>query len=356
MRGVLARVKGLLGDGVRAKDMAIVVRDEQLYGPVLLDVAWEFDVPLRALYAIPMQGTRLGSWVRSLLETVNAGLPFEATARLLNHPLCGLFSSTGLPPEIWAKARATHPDSIAAWATLGVDLSILSWPATDRRDNWVQRLQNVLDTFQVRQRAARWAREAVAYYKLQESLVDLSQPEAEILTLERWGAEISQLLAMLTVPAAPGRGGVELHSPISMMGTKYDHVFVLGMGEGMFPQAVSISFPGLITPPSFPIPGPVEIAQREARAFWSLLQAAAGNLTLSYPLVAGRQEILPSPFLGQLGCVGAAPELLPLASLEEARRVYLTSMGAKRGGRPSYSVSLSGLAGGGAPGKWGVTG
>jgi len=340
VRGVLARVKGLLGDGVPAKDIAIVVRDEGLYGPLLLDVAWEFDVPLRALYAIAMPGTRLGSWVRSLLETVNAGLPFEATARLLNHPLCGRFSSTGLPPEVWATARATHPDSIAAWGTLGVDLSILSWPATDRRDNWVQRLQNVLDTFQVRHRAARWAREAVAYYKLQESLVDLSQPEAEILTLERWGAEISQLLAMLTVPAAPGRGGVELHSPVSMMGTKYDHVFVLGMGEGMFPQPVSISFPGLInfkpsppdsSPPRLPIPGPVEMAEREARAFWSLLQAAAGNLTLSYPLVVRRQEIIPSPFLVQLGCVGVAPETMPVASVEEARRVYLTSMGGNKG-------------------------
>ncbi|MGB5634614.1 MAG: hypothetical protein WBM86_17780 [Waterburya sp.] len=38
----------------------------------------------------------------------------------------------------------------------------------------------------------------------------------------------NEILALLTVPAQPGIGGIELHSPTALLGTNYPYVFVLG--------------------------------------------------------------------------------------------------------------------------------
>ena len=70
VRGVLSQVKQLLTDGVAARDIVLVVRDDAAYGPMLLDVAWEYELPVRAFYPVPLTATRLGAWVRLLLEVV----------------------------------------------------------------------------------------------------------------------------------------------------------------------------------------------------------------------------------------------------------------------------------------------
>lgn len=240
VRGILALVKEQLLQKIPSNQIVIVARNEKIYGPIILDIAWEYDLPIRALYSMPLTATRLGNWLETLGQVVSADLPFEQTAKLLIHPLC-----SGLPPECWVRAREMHPSGLKKWqeilqpqgeemvftsqgVDLSVDLSILSWPSQDTRENWVERLRNIFKAFNLRKRAARWAREAVAYYQFQEGLVHLSQPEREILTIEEFIQEISQLMALLMVPASPGRGGVELHTPASLVGTEYKSVFVLG--------------------------------------------------------------------------------------------------------------------------------
>ena len=324
VRGVLARVKALLRQQIAANDIAIVTRDETLYGPTILDVAWEYEVPVRALYAIPLKTTRFGAWMQALGETILAGLPFEPTAKVLAHPLCG-----GLAPEIWSGARKVHPSGLQAWQDIGVDLSLLSWPQKDTRVNWVRRLQDVLSAWNLRRRASRWAKEAVAYYKFLEGLVSMSEPEVEILSLARFVEEISQLLSLLRVPAAPGRGGVELHAPISLTGARYRYVFVLGVAEGLLPAPVRhdpvLDFRDrqVLAESGIPLAGAVEAARQEALSFWALCQAASASLILSYPRLIERNQKLESPYLTKLGLKPAAAPPIPVASIESARKLYL---------------------------------
>lgn len=324
VRGVLAQVKNLLNQGTPANEIVLVARDDTFYGATVLDVAHEYNLPVCALYAVPLIDTRLGAWVQLLLEVIQQKFPFESTAKLLSHPLC-----TGLSASVWIQARQQHPSNLWAWQNLDVNLSLLDWPPEDNRANWVERLQVVLNKFDVRQRSGRWAREILAYYEFLEGLVELAKPEENVISLEEFAQDILGSLALLTVPAQPGRGGVELHTPLSLFGAKFQHVFVLGTVEGILPAPVRDD-PMLdfyerkqLRRHGFNLEDAAQAARREAISFYALLQTPTQHLTFSYPQIIGSQASLPSPYLARLGLKSIAPPPLPIASLEEARRIYL---------------------------------
>ena len=324
VRGVLTQVKILLNQGVAAKDIVLVAKDEQLYGSTLLDTAWEYNLPLRALYEIPLEQTRLGAWLKLLLEVIENNFPFESTAKLLTHPLAGQISG-----EIWAQAREKHPQSLQAWLELGVDLSCLDLPPRNSRHNWLQCLQNILETFEVQQRGKKWAREIVAFYLLQDVLVQLFQPKTEQISKQAFLQEVKQTLVLFSVPIQPGRGGVELHNPSSLFGANYQYVFVLGMAEGIFPTLITndsvLDFFARkqLAKQGFPIETALEIAQREALTFYHLLGVSTKKIVFSYPQLIERKTVLPSPYLDRLQLKPSSLSDLPLASIEEARQVYL---------------------------------
>lgn len=134
-RGTLAQVKALLNADVPAREIAIIARDERTYGPKLIDIAWEYGVPLRVLYSTPLLTTRLGGWITLLLNVLDTSFPFEATAKLLSHPLCSNPDS-----GFWAIARAQHPSGIRQWSEithehLDLDLAALGQVNQSRRRN-----------------------------------------------------------------------------------------------------------------------------------------------------------------------------------------------------------------------------
>lgn len=330
IRGTLAQVKALLKEDVPAKEIAIIARDERAYGPRLIDIAWEYGVPIRALYSTPLLTTRLGTWIALLLEVFDAGFPFEATAKLLSHPLC-----SNPDGEFWAIARAQHPKGFQQWRGiasqhLGIDLSTLAQVnQARRRDTWVDWWQRLFKVFDLRRRCARWARESIAFNTLQEGLVELSKPEAETLSWPAFKQQFEDLLESLNVPAQPGRGGVELHSPASVTGAQYSHLFVMGMADGILPPPVSndvvLDFfeRQQLRKQAIVLPGSSELFRQEALSFYYLLQAATGQITFSYPKLQGRAEQLPSPYLKRLSLQAIAPPQQPIASLEEMRCYYL---------------------------------
>jgi len=148
MRGTLAQVKALLNTGTPARDIAIIARDEVAYGPQLIDIAWEYGVPLRALYDTPLLSTRLGAWLKLLIEVIDTGWPFEATAKLLSHPLC-----SNPDKNFWATVRVQHPVGFQKWQKIArellqIDLSLLKKiHQLARRDSWVEWWQGVFKTF-----------------------------------------------------------------------------------------------------------------------------------------------------------------------------------------------------------------
>ncbi|MDZ7954079.1 PD-(D/E)XK nuclease family protein [Nostoc sp. DedQUE09] len=324
VRGALAQVKNLLSQGTPANEIVLVARDDTFYGPSVLDVAYEYKLPVRALYGVPLNATRLGAWVQLLLEVIQEKFPFELTARLLRHPLCSFLSA-----QVWQEARKQHPSDLLAWQGLGINLSLLDWQYEDTRDNWVERMQDVLNKFNLRQGAGRWAREIVAYYEFQEVLVDLSKPEEEVISFGEFAADVMGSLALVTVPAQPGRGGVELHTPLSLFGAKFRHVFVLGAVEGILPALVQddpiLDFyeRKLLRQQGFEFEDAAQAARREVISFYALLQTPIQSLTFSYPQMIGKEATLPSPYLSRLRLEILQPPPLPVASLEEARQLYL---------------------------------
>lgn len=326
VRGTLAQVKNLLSQGTPANEIVLVARDDTLYGPTVLDVAYEYKLPVRALYGVPLNTTRLGAWVQLLLKVIQEKFPFESTARLLRHPLCSALST-----QVWQEARKQHPSDLLKWQSLGVNLSLLDWQHEDTRANWVERMQDVLNKFNLRQGAGRWAREIVAFYEFQEVLVDLSKPEEEVISLGEFAADVIGSLALVTVPAQPGRGGVELHTPLSLFGAKFQHVFVLGAVEGILPAPVQddpiLDFyeRKLLRQQGFEFEGAAQAARKEVISFYALLQTSTQSLTFSYPQMIGKEATLPSPYLSRLGLEVVQPPFLPVASLEEARQIYLRS-------------------------------
>lgn len=329
VRGVLSQVKSLLVAGVAANEIVLVARDDAFYGPAVTDVAWEYNLPVIALYAVPLITTRVGSWVQLLLEVIQEKFPFESTVKLLSYPLC-----SGLPAEVWLEARKLHPSGIWAWQSLGVNLSLLDWPQQDTRAEWVQRLQDVLNKFDLRCSAERWAREIVAFYKLQEGLIDLAKPEAESISLQDFAQDVIDSLVLLSVPAQPGRGGVELYTPMTLFGAEFKHVFVLGAAEGILPAPVQDD-PVLdfherkqLLSQGFQFEGAAQAARREAISFYALLQTATTTITFSYPQLIGSKASLKSPYLARLRLEPTPPPPGCVASVEEARRIYLRRDGA----------------------------
>ena len=325
IKGVLTQVKILLTQGVLAKDIVLVTQDEQLYGEILSDLAWEYDLPLQVNYEIPLAQTRMGAWLKLLLEVIRDNFPFEATAKLLSHPLVQYMS-----PEIWTKAREKHPEGWKSWQELGVDLSLLDLAQNSySREFWLTKLQEILVTWQVLEKGKAWAKETVAYYKLLESLNQLKQPPKQQLSKQAFLTEIEEILALLTIPSQPGIGGIELHNPSTLLGTKYDHMFILGAREGILPKAITddkiLDFHSRkqLARQGLSVETAIDMAQQETWNFYCLLNVPNHSLTFSYPELCDRNPTLPSSFLTRLGLKSTPAPILPLASVELARQAYL---------------------------------
>lgn len=324
VRATLAAVKRLLLAGTPPEAIAVIARDDAAYGPLALDVAWEYGVPLRALYAVPLRQTRVGAWLDLMLEAASEGCPFEATYRLLHHPL-----SPPCPDALRAEVRRAHPTGAAAWRALGAELPPLSWPAQASRADWLVRLRGLLHQPDLRRRAARWPRELLALRTLAEALPTLLDPPQAALGAAGLRAELSWALDQLGVPAQPGRGGVELHTPLSLFGARYTQVFVLGLVEGVLPAPVSDS-PVVdfherrkLAALGVQLEDAPAAARRERLSFLAMAHTATEHLTLSCPRLYAGKPVVPSGFFAELGLRPGPAPLAPVASVEEARALWL---------------------------------
>lgn len=333
VRGVLAQIKSRLIRGTAPEDIALVARDDSYYGPTVSAVAWEYGLPVRALYAVPLSETRTGAWIQLLFESSLNDLPFEETARLLAQPL-----GPGLPDKQWAAVRARHPSGLARWQSLGINLSLLTnFPPEDTRSAWVDHLQRLLSAFDIGSRVGYWSREVMAFHTLQSELSIFAESPGEVLTPEDFAAEVMELINLVTVPAQPGSGGIELHTPLALFGTRHPHLYVMGMAEGMLPASIiedsvlDFRERHKLAKMGFELETAADAARREALSFFALLQTATESITLSYPRIVQGRETIPSPYLARLGISASAATTLPtmpLSSPEEVRRTLLRQEGA----------------------------
>lgn len=314
VRWALAQVKGLLDAGTRPERVVLVARAERAYGPLVQAVGAEFGVPVRLAYGLGLRDTRLGEAVAGLVTVVREGLPFEATARLLLHPL-----ARALTEEAWAAARASHPAGAEEWEAVGVAVApLLAWPREGTREEYDARLAAALQGLGIERLGA--DRDTRARARLLKALAEsraAGDAARERLTLGAYLAVLEDALDATVVPADPPRAGsVELHTPLAVFGARYDHVFVLGMAEGVFPEAV-VDDPVIgfherraAARAGLALEDAAGAAEREELSFLAVLHAVGASLTLTYPETLAGTERLASPFLPALGA-GRPPSAGP---------------------------------------------
>lgn len=333
VRWAIACVKDWLLQGISPQDIALVARDERAYGEWLLEAAWEAQVPLRVLFEVPVAETQTGGWVLQLLKAAAANFPCEETTRLLHHPFCRPRSLPLGDHEAWPEVRRRRPQGLDAWAALGIPLDFLALPQ-GRRDRaaWVGWLQGACSAVRLGRGARSRAQEAVAYQKLMGHLRDLEQPSGQKLTFSAFSEELRELLALLTVPVEPRRGGVELHQPKALHGASYRYAIVLGMAEGTCPpmpkadifldawERKQLRQKGLV------IEDAIAVARQEWFDFRAVLRATE-TVFLTYPRLVGQSPQRPSPYLDRLTLDPDVPRADPphpiIATRQQARILQL---------------------------------
>lgn len=332
-RGVLRQIKQLLHGDVPAQNIVIVANDETAWGALLLDIAWEYKIPLRLPYQIPLTDTRIGAWLGLLLAAIAKDFPFETTAQLLGHPL-----SLRAGKDFWAEVREQRPTGFTPWqdicqTEISLDLSPLQLPSMATRGVWLQRLNDIFEQFQLRQNAAPWAKESVAYHRLVEGLAALGQPAQEAIAWTAFQEELHTSLAVLKTAAYPGRGGVELHNPQTLMGASYDYVFMMDALEGKLPRQIEddpvLDFHDRkrLKQVGLYFDDAADLARQEAFRFYALLHTPLKAFTLSYANVDrqgnGYSVGVASPYIQRLGLTPTAAPQEVVVSEEEARQLYL---------------------------------
>jgi hypothetical protein len=316
VRGALGHAKQLLSEGVRADEITLIVRDEALYGPTVQAVAWEYGLRVSSFQQVPLARTAVGELLTLLLAAVAEGLPFEITARLAGHPF-----GPGLKAEQWGQARRKRPAG-SDWAEFGLDTKALAWPETDAIDGWLRRIEACLDAWETRRKAGRSAHDALALQKLRESLGELRLLHHGPLALVELQADISELLVLTSVPAAPGRGGLALNTPLAVSGGSYQHVLVLGAAEGVLPASVNDDpvLPWQLRSRVAELETVTEAVVREELSIRTMLATATRTLTVSYPALLDNRRTVPGTTLAQLGVSPEEPGQGLVCSIEEQRR------------------------------------
>ncbi|MEB3188880.1 MAG: PD-(D/E)XK nuclease family protein, partial [Snowella sp.] len=217
-------------------------------------------------------------------------------------------------------------------ANTAVNLQDFPLPTKANRQGWLSTFQTLLQNLHIRENAAHWAKESVAYQNLEKGLQALAEPNQEIIPWSQWRDELLTSLNFLKTTAYPGREGIELHNANSIVGARYTHVFVLDMVEGRLPTAIKDD-PILdfwerqkLQPEGINLDNAADLARQEAIRFYQLLSLATESITFSYSRI-DRQGLSygsaePSSYLERLRLI-ASEVLLPIASIELARQQYL---------------------------------
>jgi RecB family exonuclease len=261
---------------------------------------------------VPLAETRLGGWLTLAAEAVLSEAGYETMLRLLGQSLTG-----ALDPAKRAAARARRAQGWRAWRELAGETPLLTHLARAGLaprplSEWLQWLRDLLAAADLPRRLAAWAAEARAAQALETLLAEMPRwsDRTEPTAAEFFGA-LAEALQVQSVAADPARGGVALHTPLALYGARYEHVVVLGLGEGLLPARLTDD-PWL----------DAEERRRLSLAGVPQEGAAEGSLWLTRPKVLDRRPLPASRFLKRLSAVAIEPEPLA-AGVEELRRALL---------------------------------
>lgn len=325
VRGVLRQVKRLWHQGVAPQDLALVTWDTEGYEPMLREIAWEYELPIAGDRSRPLLKTPLGAWLKQVVAAVRSRFDFEATAALLRHPLTPTAAHI-IGAIDWELVRRRHPHNSQGWRDCGARLMPLEGWTRGDRSTWIARLRQLLDGWQLEQRLLSHPGDRGCWSSLEQALQYLAQATPGRLTLEQFTQELLDILSWLPVAPHHPQGAIVLHSPETLLGARYRHLWVLGVADGILPSPLP-SDPLLdlysrkqLRKQGFAIETALTLTQRQLLVFRDLFRVAE-QLYLSYPRQIKTTPRGPSPYLARFKiAVQAADETGAIASWQELRQ------------------------------------
>lgn len=318
VRSALRQTRAWLQSGVKAAELALVVRDEATYLPVLLEVSREYGLPLTGAQQLPLAHTPVGALALLWLDALTDGWKFSRTRALLTHPLLGL-----LPDGLSVARRLSEhfPAGLEVW---GPELVWLELEEPSSLAAAVQVLERLLLDGGIRKRCRQDAPLNAHTSALVEALGGAAKNESprsreEVILLLR------HLLTTKTVPLLLGKGGVRVLNPLGLLGRSFRRAWVLGLSDGMYPPRVGDS-PLLDSAvrahwadAGVHVPDAATTSAVEETVFAGAVLGCAGELVLSRPRrsVQGR-ALGPSVLLTRLGEQPVWTGTVPFASRQEA--------------------------------------
>ncbi|MBB6099683.1 hypothetical protein HNR42_003141 [Deinobacterium chartae] len=320
VRACLRWVRANLERGVHAAQIAVIVRDEHTYLPTLSDIAREYGLPLLSAARLPLTRTALGALLALWIRADRGGWRYPDTRAFLGHPLLAL--PDGLPEQGYT-ARRTRADGLDAWSP---QLAWLALPQTESAHARLRHLERLLSDGGITARAARDPALNLALRALVDALKGLARRD-DPLDAEAFRALLERTLTSTFIPALHGKGGVRVLNPLGAMGRSFEHLWLLGLSDTVFPMRRT-DHPLLDAfsrtrwaQRGAPLPDAAQLSEIEEALFLNVIGTAHGELVLSRAQrdLAGR-TLLPSPFLQRLGPAGNHPTEPPLGSaLEHAQ-------------------------------------
>ncbi|ACO47748.1 PD-(D/E)XK nuclease family protein [Deinococcus deserti] len=324
VRSCLRQVRSWLDDGVRADHLAVIVRHEATYLAALADVAREYAVPLVSGGQLPLLHTPLGSLLQAWIDAHAREWRYSATRRVLTHPLLRL------SVDALARARALQPGCPSG---LGVWNADLDWLDVPEDTTWLEGLgvlQRLLVDLGVRDQCQHDPALNVAVSLLGDRL-SAEARRTDACSREQLLGLVRHVLQTTTMPVLLGRGGVRVANPLAALGRRFDHVWVLGVSDTLFP-ARSADHPLIDSATrrrwsrsGVHVPDVSALASVEEALFLGAVAGAGHELVISRPRRGpdGR-ELRPSPFWSRLG-EGKA-EAAPLALGSEMERLLTLAL------------------------------
>lgn len=295
--GGLKQVIDWLDQGIFAGEIAIVVRQEQLYLQVLADKAAEYDVPLISGRQQSLGQTPLGGLLQALTAAMAQDWDFFATRQLLSQPLLRLPFD---PLTRAADLQGQRPRGAAAWDPR---LSVLDIPLDTDWQDALQRIEAFLKL------GSLWdtARQEPGLNVALSLLVRHLQPRAHdrrACSREDVLRFLNHVLRSVTLPILLGKSAVRVINPIGAVGREFRRVLLLGLADGIFPMPrrddplIDACTRERWRAGGVDLPDVAELASIEEALFLLVAGTARDEIVCSYPRHDLRmQPLLPSPFL-----------------------------------------------------------
>ena len=330
VRSTLAAVKRLVRQGVAPEQIALVSRDMKRYARPVGVIADEYGLPVQLNHTIPLETTGFGGFITALLEAVDRDFAFEPTARMVMHPF-----GPGLPEKGIADARRKRITGLAGWC----EICPLVQDLNDGREKplveWTENLRSAAELLGARERAMSSTAEWLGYQGFFDVLATTARVEkGRAISFQVFLSIINETLKEESVPMRPRRGGIQMLLPEEMVGATFDHVFVIGLAEGVFPKPpredpVMDFFERRLLRNAYNVQfaSASEVAHWEELSFYFTLLAAQKKIVLSYSRLLDNAELVASAFFSRLGFtaeeISAVSEPESISSVEEARRLML---------------------------------